>query len=70
MSAFDAKRTLAASRLLKRPCGILAVGIALLVTSCTAVKFTLPGGFGTGSHSRSSRIARPRKVGELRPECE
>ena len=44
-----------------------AVGLALLFVSWTAVKLTLPGGFGTGSHISSSRIARPRSVAELRP---
>ena len=47
-----------------------AVGIVLLLMSCTAVKFTLPGGLGTGEQSSNSRTARPRSVGELRPECE
>ena len=49
---------------------IRAVGMALLEVSWTAVKLTSPGGSGTGWHMSSSRIARPRRVGELRPECE
>ena len=38
--------------------------------SLNSEKSTLPGGSGTFWQSSSSRIARPRSVGELRPGCE